>query len=98
MSSITIVCNIDLGVKQQALYACNADTNSVVPLGAFDFSALPDIIANTYANYYKKVNDTITSINIHLYGPEAILHTLSEEIATIGAETYSCNYMQIELN
>jgi hypothetical protein len=51
MSQISIVCNFDLGVKYQTVYACNATTNQVLPLGEFELAALPDIMANTYQQY-----------------------------------------------
>ena len=37
--------------KYQTVYACNATTNQVLPIGEFELAALPDIMANTYQQY-----------------------------------------------
>ena len=98
MSQISIVCNFDLGVKYQTVYACNATTNQVLPIGEFELAALPDIMANTYQQYQAKAKDNNIELIIYLYGPEDLIKNLAQEIATIGAQEYACNFIKIELN
>lgn len=96
MSQVSIVCNFDLGVKYQTVYACNAENNQVVPLGEFELDALPGIVAYTYQQYQAKTNDI--ELSVHLYGPDDLIRNLAQEIATVGAEEYACNFIKIELN
>lgn len=96
MSQVSIVCNFDLGVKYQTVYACNAANNQVVSLGEFELDALPGIVAYTYQQYQAKANDV--ELSVHLYGPDDLIRNLAQEIATVGAKEYACNFIKIELN
>jgi hypothetical protein len=35
---------------------------------------------------------------VHLYGPDDLIRNLAQEIATVGAKEYACNFIKIELN
>ena len=55
-------------------------------------------MANTYQQYQAKAKDNNIELIIHLYGPEDLIKNLAQEIATIGAQEYACNFIKIELN
>lgn len=98
MSQVSIVCNFDLGVKNQTVYACNAVNNQVLPIGEFELEVLPGMIAYTYQQYQAKAADNDIELSVHLYGPDDLIRNLAQEIATVGAKEYACNFIKIELN
>lgn len=90
MSSVTIVCDFNLGTRAQTVYKCNTETQTVESVGDLYFDQLALGLLNAFIS-----ND---ASSIHLYGPVEILTGLAQEIYKTNDAMYSNTNLKVEIN
>ena len=91
MSSMTIVCDFNLGLKKQTIYKCDPDNGILVePVAEVEFETLPDMLAYVCNKYGAE--------DVELYGPDAIVQVIGNRTLDVAVRHYGLMNLNVKIN